>query len=66
LASYIAGGYMIEKGKENSAFKEAQKLGYDSIDQALLGVSAGGNKENTAGSFERLMAWAGAGMTKRQ
>lgn len=65
LSTYIAAGYMVEKGKENKALSEAQNIGYDAIDQALLGVESGGAKENTNGSFERLMGWAGAGMTKR-
>lgn len=57
---------MTEKGKENTALKDAQTLGFDDIDQALMGLSAGGKKENAPGSFERLMGWAGNGMTKRQ
>lgn len=56
---------MIDKGKENTAAKAAQTLGFDDIDRALAG---GGTapKENKAGSYERLIGWATAGMTKRQ
>lgn len=56
---------MLDKGKENTAMKEAQTLGYDDIERALLGVAPRGPKENAPGSYERLMGWAGSGMTKR-
>lgn len=70
LAGFIAAGYMIEKGKENKALKQAGLLAYDDIEAALLGaapaVSADSNDplarvdplkvadQNGVGSFERF------------
>ena len=56
---------MMDKGKENKAMKEAQTLGYDDVERALLGVAPRGAKENAPGSYEKLMGWAGNGMAKR-
>ncbi len=68
LSQFIASGYMVKKGEENKALQHAQTLGYDAIDRVLAGGQAeeGVAKENKPGSFERLMGWAQAGMTKRQ
>lgn len=68
LSQYIAGGYWTKKGEENKMLTRAQTLGFDAIDRVLAGgeASGGGVRENKPGSFERLMGWAKAGMTKRQ
>ena len=66
IAQYIAGGYMIDKGKPNDALKGSTKLGYDDMERALVGgTQVGRPKENKMGSFERLMGWGADGMTKR-
>lgn len=63
IASYIAGGYQIEKGKDNKAFDQAGKLAFDDIETVLLGGTpqgpAGGPKENGVGSYERFMTMMG-------
>lgn len=38
LASFIAGGYMLDKGSENPAAEAARVLAFDDIEAAFLGV----------------------------
>lgn len=37
LASFIAAGYMVDKGKENPALDSAAQLAFDEIESVLLG-----------------------------
>lgn len=37
LSTFIAAGYMVEKGKENPALKMAASLAYDDVEAVLLG-----------------------------
>lgn len=63
LAQYVAAGYMIEKGKPNTALENASYLGYDDIERAMAEASdtaSAAPKENRPGSFERLVGWSGA------
>lgn len=68
ITSFIAMGYMMEKGQENTALAAAQRLTMDEIDQALLDESyeAAENapKENAKGSYEKFMTFANSA-TKR-
>lgn len=59
LASYVAGGYMVEG--ENTAIAEAQKIAMDEIEAALLGVAPKQpvDREPPSGSFERLTQFFG-------
>lgn len=61
LAQYIAAGYMIQKGAPNTALDNAQFLGYDDVERAMVEAPGSSKtpRENKAGSFERLMGWAG-------
>lgn len=63
ITGYIAGGYQIEKGKDNKALDMASKLAFDDIETVLLGGSPqapnGGPKENGVGSYERFMTMMG-------
>ncbi len=47
LSGFIAAGYMVEKGKENTALDQAGKLAYDDIEAALLGVEISQRTQNT-------------------
>lgn len=63
LAQFTAAGYMIDKGQENKALTQAEKLAIDEVEAALLGHeprnSAGGPLENGNGSYERFMGMMG-------
>jgi hypothetical protein len=59
IATYIAAGFEVGKGKENKALTQASKLAYDDIEALMLGgtPSTGEAKpaENKPGSYERFM-----------
>lgn len=58
LAQYIAQGYMVEKGKPNTALDHAAQIGYDDIERAFLGAQPAPSErpaENKPGSYERLI-----------
>lgn len=63
LAQFAAAGYMIEKGQENKALTQAERLAIDDVEAALLGHepqnSSGGPAENGNGSYERFMGMVG-------
>lgn len=64
ITHFIASGYMVDKGKENTAVTVASTLAYDDIEAALLGTpqnpAEAPPKENGNGSFERFMGMMGA------
>jgi hypothetical protein len=61
ITGYIAAGYMVEKGKPNSALDNSAKLSMDDIETVLLGGSTSDKpKENANGSFERFMLTFGS------
>jgi len=59
IATYIAAGFEVGKGKENTALKHAKQLAYDDIEALMLGAepAQGAVKpaENKPGSYERFM-----------
>lgn len=62
IAGFIAAGYQIEKGKDNKALDQAQKLAFDDIETVLLGgtpQNPNAPKENGVGSYERFMGMMG-------
>lgn len=63
LAQFEAASYMIEKGQENKALRQAETLAFDEVEAALLGHepknSSGGPQENGIGSYERFMGMMG-------
>lgn len=62
LAQYEAAGYQLGKNQENKALKQAEGLGFDEIEQLLMGASPQRQEpnENGNGSYERFMAMVGA------
>ena len=65
LGTLIAGGYMMEKGKENPGIKIAQKLAMDDIESALLESPPPPKpKQNKPGSYEMFMGAFGNGMRR--
>lgn len=65
IAQFIAGGYMIEKGKTNTAAEHAATLGYDEVERAMVSDKSNAPLEPKVGSFERLMGWAGQVSAKK-
>lgn len=61
IAQFIAAGYMIGEGQENTALTQAGLLALDDIERAVLNEAVENTpaKENEAGSFERLMRFGG-------
>ena len=56
VTGFIAAGFQIEKGKENTALKHAASLAMDDIESALLSEAPlVAPKENKSGSYERFM-----------
>ncbi len=62
IASFIAGGYMVGKGKPNPALEHAGKISLDDVEVLLLGGELPGRPvENKNGSYERFMTRFGGG-----
>jgi hypothetical protein len=64
IATYVAAGFEVPKGKSNTALDMAQKLSMDDVEHILLGgkvENAAGQKENGIGSYERLMRGMSSG-----
>ncbi len=62
LAQFAAAGYMIEKGQENKALNQAERLAFDDVEAALLGhepSDSNGPQDNGNGSYERIMMMMG-------
>jgi hypothetical protein len=57
LSQFEAAGYMVEKGQENKALKQAEMVAYDEVEAALLGnkPKSSDPHENSIGSYERFM-----------
>lgn len=68
IATYIAQGYMVEKGKPNPALEQAVILSLDEVEAKMLGATAAEApkaKENAPGSFEKFMTMLGSGGKQR-
>lgn len=63
IAQYIAAGFQIAEGKVNEPLQNAGFLAIDDIERALLkeyvASEAEKPKENSNGSFERLLGFGG-------
>jgi hypothetical protein len=61
LAQFEAASYMIEKGQENKALRQAEMLAFDDVEAVLLGneLKDSGPKENGVGSYERFLGMMG-------
>jgi hypothetical protein len=60
ICTYIAQGYMVEKGKPNPALDAATRMSLDDVEMALLGSAPQKKTENGAGSYEKFMSMLGA------
>lgn len=58
IAMFIAAGFEVPKGKENTALNTAQTLAFDDVEAALMGSGSNApapQKENSNGSYERFL-----------
>lgn len=66
ISQHIAAGYMLGEDVENTTLKNAAYISYDPVERLVLKNAPEAPKENTEGSFERLMgAFSNGGLQGR-